>query len=367
VPTRLLPTLIAAVLIAAGLAACGSQSPAAKSPSATASAAPSSWVDDAVSFPVGGMTVYGTFRHPAERSRPVPGALLIAGSGPTDRDGNSTVLPGPMDTLKNLAQILSNDGVATLRYDKLGTGQTGAGPYAIQPAKLDLAVFQDEATAALNFLAGQSGIDRSHLMVVGHSEGALYALQLATAPPGNTPPVHALALVEPQSRRILDHVSEQIHRQFDEAVKAGQFTSEQAAQQTAEIDNAIQEFRATGKVPPDEPPALKPIISPADARLLQQEDAVDPAELAAKLPRAMPVLITCSDADTQITCEDVDRLVSGLNNAGIKVDFVHLTGVNHVLKEDASKTPAGYTEPLPFSTQLTGALASFVKENLTKT
>jgi alpha-beta hydrolase superfamily lysophospholipase len=313
------------------------------------------------------MTVYGTFRHSAGQGRSVPGALLIAGSGPTDRDGNSAVLPGSIDTLKNLAQALSNDGVASLRYDKLGTGQTGAGPYTKDPTKVDLAVFQDEATAALNFLAGQSAIDRSHLMVVGHSEGALYALQLATTPPGTAPPVQALGLVEPQSRRILDQVSDQIHRQVDAAVKAGQFTAEQAAQQTAEIDKAIQEFRATGKVPPDEPPALKPVINPANARILQQEDATDPADVAAKLPRGMPVLVTCSDADTQITCEDVDHLVSSLNNAGTKTDYVHLTGVNHVLKEDSSKTPAGYTKPLPFSTQLTGALASFVKENLTKT
>jgi hypothetical protein len=39
--------------------------------------------------------------------------------------------------------------------------------------------------------------------------------------------------------------------------------------------------------------------------------------------------------------------------------------VDHVLKEDTSKNPGNYTKPLPFSAQLTGALASFVKENLT--
>src|ERR1700747_1124993 len=180
-PMRLLAGLTGAVLIVVGLAACGSNTPAAKSPSATASSpAPGSRVEDGVCFPVGDMAGDGTFRHPAGQGRPVPGALLTAGSGPTDRDGNSAVLPGSIDTLKNLAQTLSNDGVASLRYDKLGTGHTGAGPYAKDPTKLDLAVFQDEATAALNFLAGQSGVDRSHLMVVGHSEGALYALQLDT-------------------------------------------------------------------------------------------------------------------------------------------------------------------------------------------
>ncbi|MGZ4578302.1 MAG: hypothetical protein ACXVX1_11415, partial [Mycobacterium sp.] len=74
----------------------------------------------------------------------------------------------------------------------------------------------------------------------------------------------------------------------------------------------------------------------------------------------------CSDADIQISCEDVDHLVSGLTSAGTKTDYLHLTGVSHVLKEDSSKTPANYTKPLPFSAQLTGALAAFVKDNLTR-
>ncbi|WP_213016727.1 alpha/beta hydrolase family protein [Mycobacterium vicinigordonae] len=310
------------------------------------------------------MTVYGTFRHPAGQSPGVPAALLIAGSGPTDRDGNSAVMPGQIDTLRNLAQALSDSGVASLRYDKLGTGQTGVGPYAKDPGKLDMAVFQDEASAALSFLAGRPGVDKHRLMVIGHSEGALYALLLATAASGTVPSVRALGLLEPQSRRVLDHVLEQLHAQADAAVAAGKLTTAQAAEYTAAFDKAIQEFRATGQVPADEPAALKPIINAANANILQQEDAVNPADMAAKLPRGMPVLVSCSDADTQVNCADVDQLVSGLTSAGTNTDFVHLTGVNHVLKEDASKAPDNYTRPLPFSAQLTAALASFVKGNL---
>ncbi|HEX5256282.1 MAG TPA: hypothetical protein VFW69_20875 [Mycobacterium sp.] len=353
------------MLIAAGMAAagCASQSPTAKPTPSSAASASASWVEDAVSFSVADMTVYGTLRHPAGHGRAVPGALLIAGSGPTDRNGDSAVMPGQIDTLRNLAQTLSNDGVASLRYDKLGTGQTGLGHYATDPTQVDIGVFQDEATAALNFLAGQSGIDRTHLMVLGHSEGALYAMMLATAAPGTAPAVQALGLVEPASRRILDLVSQQVHAQADAAVRSGRLTAAQAAQSTAAIDNAIQEFRATGKVPPDEPPALKSVINAANAHALLQEDAIDPVALAAKLPRAMPVLVTCSDADLQITCQDVDYLVSGLTSAGTKTDYVHLTGVDHVLKDDASRTPANYTKALPLSTQLAGALASFLKEN----
>lgn len=366
-PTMLLSRLTGALLIVAGigLAGCVSHTPTVQPPSPAQSSAPGSWVEDAVTFSASGMTVYGTFRHRPGKGGAVPGALLIAGSGPTDRNGDSALMTGHVDTLRNLARALSDDGVASLRYDKLGTGQTGLGHFATDPTQLDIGAFQDEASAALNFLAGQSGIARDHLTVIGHSEGALYAMLLATAAPGTAPVVQALGLLEPASRRILDQLSEQVHAQADAAVGSGRLTDARAAESTAAIDKAIQEFRATGKVPPDEPPALKSVINAANARALLQEDAIDPAALAAKLPRAMPVLVTCSDADLQITCQDVDHLMSGLTSAGTKTDYVHLTGVNHVLKEDASRTPAYYTKALPFSAQLTGALAAFVKENAT--
>ena len=90
---------------------------------ASASTGSGSWVDQSVTFTSGTMTVYATFRHPANRTEIVPGVVLIAGSGPTDRNGNSATDTGPVDTLKMLADWLSQDGVATLRYDKLGSGR----------------------------------------------------------------------------------------------------------------------------------------------------------------------------------------------------------------------------------------------------
>src|SRR5678816_1071136 len=57
-----------------------------------------------------------------EGAGPWPAALLIAGSGPTDRDGNSPLLEEPVDNLKRLAQALAARGIASLRYDKRGVG-----------------------------------------------------------------------------------------------------------------------------------------------------------------------------------------------------------------------------------------------------
>ncbi len=72
------------------------------------------------------MTIYGTYTHPRAAAARVPGALLIQGSGNTDRNDNE---PGfVVNTLAAAANWLSQDGVATLRYDKLASGETGAGP-----------------------------------------------------------------------------------------------------------------------------------------------------------------------------------------------------------------------------------------------
>ena len=69
-------------------------------------------------------TLYRTLVRPHSRSS-MPVVLIIAGSGPTDRDGNSPLLKGPNNSLKLLAEGLAAHGIASLRYDKRGIGETG--------------------------------------------------------------------------------------------------------------------------------------------------------------------------------------------------------------------------------------------------
>ena len=92
------------------------------------------WVAQPVTFQAGGVTIHGTYTHPSSApAGTVPAAVLIGGSGAvTDRNVNA---PGQLDrnTLEAVASWLSADGVASLRYDKLGSGQTGWGRYAAHP------------------------------------------------------------------------------------------------------------------------------------------------------------------------------------------------------------------------------------------
>src|SRR5687768_6203120 len=80
--------------------------------------------EEAVRVETPNAILYGSLLLP-QAKRKVPVILIISGSGPTDRDGNSPLLKGPNNSLKLLAEGLAANGIASLRYDKRGIGQTG--------------------------------------------------------------------------------------------------------------------------------------------------------------------------------------------------------------------------------------------------
>jgi alpha-beta hydrolase superfamily lysophospholipase len=331
---------------------------------ASASSSKETWVDQNVTFTSGKMTIYATFRHPKNDVDVVPGVLLIAGSGPTDRNGNSALESGPVDTLKTLADWLSDDGVASLRYDKLGSGQTGLGPYAADPDSIGVSVYEQEARSALRFLARQKDVNDRELGVFGHSEGALFALLLATGHAGATPPIHALGLFEPLSLRYLDLITVQVDAALTAEVQSGAIKESLAKTVAKDLEKAVTQVRATGILKTTLPYGLANILNASDALFLSQADKFDPAVLASDVAKGTPVLLTCSNDDIQVSCDEVDRVSKGFKSASAHLDFVHLVGVDHVLKVDPSLTGTNYSKKLPFSPQLKSALKVFVTEYL---
>src|ERR1700742_5301907 len=109
---------------------------------------------------------------PPDVERP-PVALLIAGSGSTDHDGN-----GPQAkpaTLKKLAEQLAERKIATLRYDKRGAG--GWKPEFGKPEDFRFKDYVDDAAALVNYLRDSGKFSR--VVVAGHSEGGLVAILAA--------------------------------------------------------------------------------------------------------------------------------------------------------------------------------------------
>lgn len=342
--------------------------PPTASPASVIPALAPGWVAQPVTFEAGGVVVYGTYTHPSSvAARTVPAALLLGGSGSvTDRNDNA---PGQPDrnTLEAVASWLSADGVASLRYDKLGSGQTGWGKYAAHPEQAGLGTYEQEAAAALDFLAAQRQVDPARLAVFGHSQGGIYALLLASGLAGPAPKVRAIVLLEPVPMRTLDLIEQGMIAGITSAAEQGQITAAQALNREQAISRAIASLRDTGTLParlPDGVAATFNRNGTGTLLELSQIDRYDPAAVAAKLPAHTAVLLTCSNADVQIGCAQVDHLAAGMAQASARLDYVHLDGVDHFLKEDISKQTADYNESLPFSAQLRAALKTFLASNL---
>ena len=329
---RVMRAAAAAALLCAGLAACSSAGAAGGSGSGSEVAATSS----DVSFAVDGTKTYGTLEIPAHRNgQHLAAALLLAGSGPTDRDGNQPSQNITPQTLKLVAGVLAQQGIMTLRFDKYFTGQTGAGTFASDPGTIDLNAYIRQADAAYAFLRSQPAADRQHMLVVGHSEGGFYAMLVADTV---SPHPAGLALLEPQDQRILSLVALQLDEQLNAAVQQGQLSASAAQQQAEGISNAIAQFRAGQQVETD---GLLPqivqqltpeLLTPGNAKVARTDDAVSPVDAAAKVAAGTRVLVTDGTVDTNIPVSTISPLASALKGAGttgpgLKV----LTGVNHLM------------------------------------
>jgi hypothetical protein len=115
-----------------------------------------------------GASVPGTIAKPARPATPgrYPGIVLLAGSGPTDRNWDSPLLAGSSPG-QQLAEALAAHGVVVLRFDKASVG--GNHTPITDGATID--VYRDEGRAALALLRVRPDVDPTHLYVAGHSEG----------------------------------------------------------------------------------------------------------------------------------------------------------------------------------------------------
>src|SRR4029079_8211386 len=134
----------------------------------------------------------------------LPAIVLLAGSGPLDRDETVYGIP----VFARCAGALADAGCAVVRYDKRGLGQSGG-----RNEFATLADYADDAVAAVKFLEKRKDIDKNRIVLVGHSEGAAVGL-LAARRYGN---VKAVALVAGPGTTGADLILEQQQRAFENA------------------------------------------------------------------------------------------------------------------------------------------------------
>jgi len=259
-----------------------------------------------------------------------PVALLLAGSGSTDHDGNGPQLKPA--TLKKLSDALGAHGVATLRYDKRGAG--GWKPEFGRPEDFRFKDFVDDATSLVAYLRDSRKFSR--VVLVGHSEGGLVAVLTA-----RRTPIDRLALLCVTARKQGDLLKAQLEKK----VPPDRF---------APMAKAIDDIMA-GQIVDAMPPGLSipPAMQPGMASAFT-EDPIDPLKEI-----DVPTLIVNGGRDSQLA--RIDHLA--LSTASPAAKTLWLDDMNHVLNDvsDEADDLAAYNQPeRPLDPTLIETLVAFI-------
>ncbi len=309
-----------------------------------------------VTFEGGGHEVSGTFRIPEGTPGTMPGALIISGSGPTDRDGNSVLRPGA-DTNLNLSRVLADLGVASLRYDKYGSSPDFEAPDP-EEGPVDPLVFDEQVAAAYEELVAQPEVDPERVVVVGHSEGALYALR-AHELIGERSSSPALVLAAPPGTRYLDLIDRQLTEQIRRAEAMGQIRGGLATSVLSDSRAARAAIRAGRSLESADlvDVGVFGVYTGANEDFLAYMDSFDPVNLAEDLPEGTPVLVLWGEEDAQVSREGVDRLMTGLDDA----ERVDVPDADHIFRRYEDEPGATVLDAQrPFATGVAPALEGFL-------
>ena len=283
----------------------------------------------------------GTLLMPAPAPHDTPVVLIVPGSGPTDRDGNSP-LGINASSYRLLAEGLAAHGIATIRIDKRGMfGSAAAIPDA------NAVTIDDYASDIRSWVtAVRQRTGASCVWVLGHSEGGLVALVAAQ----DTPHICGLILVAATGRPLGDVLREQLR-----AVPAIAPIADHAMSVLDALEAGQPVDAATVG------PALMPLFAPQVQGFLMSELSLDPATLIENYHK--PVLIVQGQRDLQVGTTDALRLKHAAPNAKLAL----LANTNHIMKtvstDDRNENLATYANPdLPLTNDVVDVIASFVKE-----
>lgn len=273
----------------------------------------------------------GTLRLPAGGERGLA-VLLVAGSGPTDRDGNTVGAPGKNNSLLLLAEGLAQAGIASLRYDKRGIASSGP----LDESTLRFEHYAEDVAAWVDWLRRDQGFRQ--VAVIGHSEGALLGLLAA-----QRTPVDAYVSLAGAGRDAPTVLRAQLQTRLPPAL----------AEQNERVLSALQAGQTVADVPAPLAPLYRPSVQPHLISWFRH----DPAREITKLK--MPVAIVQGETDIQVSvADDARRLAAALPSAELKL----VPGMNHVLKTAAAGDIKAYMDAgLPLSAGLMDFLVSFLR------
>jgi uncharacterized protein len=268
--------------------------------------------DVAIGVRAYGFKLAGTLSKPTDAAPTtrLPAVVLIAGSGPLDRDETAHGIP----IFAQLANAFADAGFAVVRYDKRGIGQSGG-----RDEFATLGDYAEDVVAVVKFLEKRKDIDPKRIALVGHSEGAAVAL-LAARRAGKVAAVATIAGIGTTGAQLV--LEQQQH-----ALKAGKIPEAEHAAKI-ELQKKVQAAALTGKGWEDVPADVRrQAESPWFASFL----GFDPAPLVAKLDQ--PMFVIQGALDTQVPPHHAEKLgaLANARKKAPKTAVVVVPGINHLL------------------------------------
>jgi uncharacterized protein len=278
--------------------------------------------------------IYGTLATP-NNVKTSPVVLIIAGSGPTDRDCNS-----PMGIKTNAYKMLSEsfavNGISTVRFDKRGIGKSN--PAMPSESELRFETYINDVVEWISLLKSDKRF--SSIIILGHSEGSL------------------IGMIAVQQTNVAGYISlSGVGKSADKLLQEQLKTT--LPPQLLDESNKILDSLRAGKTVSTVNFNLMALYRPSVQPYMISWIKYDPAKEISNLK--IPALIIQGSTDLQVSVDDAKLLSASKPDAKLLI----IDNMNHVLKEsdtDIQKNMATYFNPdLPLKTGLTDAIVKFIE------
>jgi len=281
--------------------------------------------------------LYGSLILP-DKKGPVPIALIIPGSGTTDRNGNLSGYPGKNNSLKLLAEGLAGQGIASIRYDKRGAGRNVQSMGKEEDMRFDQ--FISDAKEWIEKLEKDERF--TDIIVIGHSQGSLVGMIAAKGSAAD-----AFISIAGAGRPLNEILLEQLKTLPDDLYKEGQ-----------EILNNLNRGKMVEDVSPELASLFRQQVQPFLISWMQYSPQQEIRDLD------IPVLIVQGDNDIQVPVMDAKKL----KESKLESESLIIAGMNHVLKEapeDRKGNLNTYSNPnLPLAKKLLPGISNFLQNEV---
>jgi hypothetical protein len=271
--------------------------------------------------------VYGTLTRPKGEG-PHSAMVFVAGSGPTDRDWCSPLLPGKNGSAKLLAEELATHGILTLRYDKRASGPHVRENIPKMIGKISMQSHLDELSDAVKTLINGKYATKDNLFVLTSSEGAIHALNYQLQEKVNR--FKGLILTGAPGRLLGDVGRSQIFSQIRSVPNADNIMKY--------YDDGIAAFVSGNLVVPDASlldgvkQLLLGLTTPANLPFARELWKYDPSEFLARVEE--PALVIIGKKDIQVNWRVDGQALEKATADKSTVSFAYPENADHVLKHE---------------------------------